>query len=132
MYRLLADAVVVCHLAFIVFVLGGGFLVLRWPKVAWVHVPSAIWGALIEFEGWICPLTPLENRFRELAGEAAYRGDFVERYLLPIIYPENLTPAVQRVLGAAVIAVNTAAYALVIVRKRPSRRVESRERGAGG
>jgi hypothetical protein len=118
LYRLLADAIVVCHFAFIVFVFGGGFLALRRPKVAWLHVPAAVWGALIEFEGWICPLTPLENRFRELAGEAAYRGDFVARYLLPVIYPEHLTPVFQRVLGAAVIAINAVAYALVVARSR--------------
>jgi hypothetical protein len=122
LFRLLADAVVVCHFGFIVFVLAGGFLVLRWPRVAWLHLPAAVWGALIEFEGWTCPLTPLENRFREIAGEAAYRGDFVARYLLPVIYPEALTPAFQRILGAAVIAVNAVAYALALTRNRRTAR----------
>lgn len=118
MYQLLADAVVLCHFAFIVFVFGGGFLVLRWPRLAWIHLPAVVWGALVETMGWICPLTPMENRFRELAGAAAYSGDFVTRYLLRIIYPENLTPAVQLLLGSAVLTVNAVFYAILVRRAR--------------
>lgn len=115
MYRVFADAVLVAHLAFIVFVLGGGLLVLRWPRLAWLHLPAAVWGALIEFAGWTCPLTPLENDFLERAGGISYRGDFIERYLWPVIYPADLTPAIQDVLGGFVIALNCIIYAVVVI-----------------
>ncbi|MDH4285004.1 MAG: DUF2784 domain-containing protein [Gallionellaceae bacterium] len=118
MYQLLADAVLVLHLAFIVFVLCGGLLALRWPKAAWVHLPAAAWGALIELTGWICPLTPLENHFLELAGSATYQSDFIARYLWPIIYPEGLAPAIQKILGGLVIVLNGIVYAVVISRKK--------------
>ena len=109
---ILADALVIVHLLFVAFVVAGGFLVVRWPKLAWLHLPAAAWGAFIEFTGGICPLTPLENRLRVLGGGSAYSGDFVERYLLPILYPENLTLTLQQVLGLAVVGVNLVAYAL--------------------
>jgi hypothetical protein len=109
---ILADALVIVHLLFVAFVVAGGFLVVRWPKLAWLHLPAAAWGAFIEFTGGICPLTPLENRLRVLGGGSAYSGDFVERYLLPILYPENLTFTLQQVLGLAVVGVNLVAYAL--------------------
>lgn len=118
MYAVLADAVLVAHFAFVVFVVLGGWLVVRWPRIAWVHVPAAIWGAAIEFFGWICPLTPLENYLRERAGGAAYEGDFVGRYLLPVIYPEGLTRETQILLGAVVVVFNAAAYARVLWRQR--------------
>jgi len=108
----LADALVVAHLLFVVFVMAGGFLLLRWPKLAWAHLPAAAWAAYIEFSGGICPLTPLENRLRALGGESVYSGGFVERYLLPVLYPENLTLPVQQVLGGLVVGVNLAAYFL--------------------
>ncbi len=123
MYRLLADAIAIVHFLFIVFVVAGGLAALRWPRVAWVHVPAAIWGVLVESMGWVCPLTPLEDRFLMVGGAAASRGDFVARYLLPVLYPEGLTPAAQRGLGALVIAVNMAVYAFVIRRRRTIRRV---------
>lgn len=110
-YRLAADAVTITHLLFIVFVVAGGLLVLRWPKLAWVHLPCAAYGVLIEWVGWVCPLTPLENHFRELAGANGYETGFVEHYLLPIIYPGGLTPTVQFALGALVLATNAAIYA---------------------
>ncbi|WP_324778534.1 DUF2784 domain-containing protein [Thiobacillus sedimenti] len=113
MALLAADALVVLHLLFIVFVMAGGFLLGRWPRVAWVHLPAAAWGAFVEFSGVICPLTPLENRLRVLGGGSAYGGGFVERYLLPLIYPEHLTPAIQQALGVIVVLVNLAAYAWV-------------------
>lgn len=113
MARIFADMVLVAHLAFIAFVLGGGLLALWRPRIAWLHLPAAAWGALNEFAGWTCPLTPLENYFLELAGGVSYRGDFIARYLWPIIYPEGLTPAVQQALGTLVIALNCIIYAAV-------------------
>ncbi|MEM5431622.1 DUF2784 domain-containing protein [Cupriavidus oxalaticus] len=112
----LADLVVIVHGLFIVFVVAGGLLVLRWPRLAWVHLPAAAWGVMIEWSGWICPLTPLENALRRAAGEAGYGGGFVERYLLPLIYPPGLTPAVQLWLGLIVLVVNVAVYAAVYAR----------------
>lgn len=109
-YRLLADAVVLLHVAFVLFVVFGGLLVGRRAWVAWVHVPAAIWGVLIEYSGWICPLTPLENALRERAGETAYAGDFVTHYALPVLYPDNLTRATQFVLGSAALALNAFVY----------------------
>ncbi|UDM50573.1 DUF2784 domain-containing protein [Cupriavidus sp. MP-37] len=114
----LADLVVIAHALFIVFVVAGGLLVLRWPRAAWVHLPAAVWGVLIEWAGWICPLTPLENTLRRAAGQAGYSGGFVERYLLPLIYPAGLTPAVQLWLGMVVLVVNVAIYALWWRRRR--------------
>ena len=123
-YRGLADLVLVVHLAFVAFVVLGGFLVLRYPRLAWIHLPAAIWGVLIEFAGWICPLTPLENWFRARGGEAGYGGGFIEHYLLAALYPTGLTREVQIVLGTIVVALNLAVYALVIARLR-SRQHES-------
>ena len=111
-YRLLADAVVVLHIGFVIFVVVGGFLLRRWPKLIYVHVPVAIWGALIEFIGWVCPLTPLENHLRSLGGQAGYSGGFIEHYLLPILYPHALTRNIQLLLGLLVIACNAVAYFL--------------------
>lgn len=118
MYSALADAVLVLHVAFVLFVVVGGLLVLRWPRVAWLHVPAAIWGVAIELGGWICPLTPLENDLRSRAGESIYHGDFVARYLVPVIYPEGLTRTVQIILGAAALILNLSIYVLVIRRAR--------------
>ena len=109
-FRAAADLVVVVHGVFVVFVVLGGLLVLRWPRLAWMHVPVAVWGALIEFAGWICPLTPLENHLRERAGLATYRGDFISHYLLQLLYPAQLTRADQLWLGAIVIAINAGVY----------------------
>ena len=109
---ILADALVIMHLLFVAFVMAGGFLLVRWPRLAWLHLPAAAWGAIIEFTGWICPLTPLENHLRILGGSSAYSGGFVERYLLPILYPESLTLPIQQVLGGVVVGVNLVAYTL--------------------
>ena len=109
-FRALADAVLLLHLAFILFVMVGGILVLRRPWLAWLHLPAAIWGALIEFAGWICPLTPLEKKLRLLAGEQTYRGGFIDHYLIPLIYPDGLTREIQWLLGMLVLAVNAAVY----------------------
>ncbi len=115
-YRLLADLTVLLHGAFIVFVVFGGWLAWRWRWLAWVHVPCAAWGAMVELVGWVCPLTPLENAFRARAGEAGYRGGFIEHYVVPAIYPAGLTRAQQMVLGATVVAINVVAYVLLIRR----------------
>lgn len=112
MALILADFLVLLHLLFVVFVVAGGFLLLRWPRLAWLQLPAAVWGATIEFSSGICPLTPLENRLRALGGEAGYSVSFVERYLMPILYPANLTVPTQFVLGGLVVAVNLIAYAL--------------------
>ena len=122
MYRILADLVVGVHALFVAFVVIGGLLVLRWPWVAALHLPAAVWGALIEFQGWICPLTPLEKSLREAAGEAGYQGGFIEHYLLPVLYPAGLTRGVQLVLGASVILVNLLVYGVVLVRATRERR----------
>ena len=108
----LAGAVLVLHLLFIAFVVAGAALLWRWPRLAWLHVPAVLWGAYAELSGTICPLTPLENRLRALAGEAGYTQGFIEHYLLPLIYPAALTREVQLALGAAVVAVNALLYAL--------------------
>ena len=117
-YALAANLVLALHGAFVLFVLLGGLLAARWPRVALVHLPAAAWGALIEFRGWVCPLTPLENGLRALAGQAGYDGGFVEHYLLTWLYPAGLTRDVQVVLGLGVLAVNVAAYAWVATRSR--------------
>jgi hypothetical protein len=120
-YRILADVVVGIHALFVAFVMLGGLLALRRPWVAALHLPAAVWGALIELRGWICPLTPLEKSLRAAAGEAGYQGGFIEHYLLPVLYPAGLTRNVQLVLGAAVIVVNVAIYAVVLQRGRAAR-----------
>ncbi len=117
-YRLLADAVLVLHLAFILFVVLGGLLVLRAPRLAWLHLPTVAWAALIEFFGWICPLTPLENRLRELGGEQGYAGGFIAHYLTALIYPAGLTRNLQHLLGALVVAINLAVYLRLWLRRR--------------
>jgi len=118
-YRWLADGVVIVHGLFVVFVVIGGFLALRWPRLAWVHVPAAIWGVLIEFAGWICPLTPLENSLRAMAGEAGYPGGFIEHYVLRLLYPgAALTPNLQLALGTFALGVNVLAYSLLIRKSR--------------
>ncbi|HET9265871.1 MAG TPA: DUF2784 domain-containing protein [Vicinamibacterales bacterium] len=110
MYGLLADALLVAHLAFVLFVTLGGLLVLKWRRLAWLHIPAAAWGATIEFAGWICPLTPLENDLRARAGQSGYEGDFIARYLMPVVYPDGLTRQDQLLLGSAALAINLAIY----------------------
>jgi nitrate reductase gamma subunit len=119
-YRILADLVVGLHMLFVVFVVIGGVLVLRWPWPAVAHVPAAVWGALIEFQGWICPLTPLEKSLRQAAGQSGYPGGFIEHYLLPVLYPAGLTHGVQLVLGTVVVVINLAVYGLLLRRLRRS------------
>ncbi|MEW6593842.1 MAG: DUF2784 domain-containing protein [Thermodesulfobacteriota bacterium] len=121
-YRLLADAVVLLHLAFILFVVFGALLVMRHPRLLWLHLAAAFWGAGIEFTGGICPLTPLENRFRALGGDSPYAGDFIEHYLIPLIYPDNLTRGAQMLLGFGCLAINLLLYAWLFRRKRREKR----------
>lgn len=112
-YRWLADGVVVVHLAFVAFVMVGAFLALKWRWLVWLHLPAAIWGVLIEYAGWICPLTPLENALRARAGEAGYSGDFIQHYLLRALYPGGLTTATQWILGSIALGVNIVGYAVL-------------------
>jgi len=109
-YATMVDLLLLIHGAFVLFVIAGGLLVLRWPLVAWVHVPAALWGAAIEFGGFICPLTPLENAWRRAAGQQAYEGGFIEHYITAALYPTGLTRTMQLVLGMLVLAVNGWVY----------------------
>ena len=118
---LLADAVLVLHLAFIVFVAAGALLLWRWPWLVWLHVPAALWAAYAELPGTICPLTPLENHLRALAGEQGYAGGFIEHYLTALIYPQGPTRAAQLWIGAVVVMVNVTLYAAWL-RRRAHRR----------
>ena len=120
-HRLLADLTVLVHGAFVVFVVLGGVLVLWNLRWAWVHLPAAVWGAWVEFAGKICPLTPLENHLRSLAGEDGYPGGFIEHYVIPLMYPVGLTRDTQFVLGLIVVAINLIAYAFAIRRALRSR-----------
>lgn len=121
-YRALADLVLVVHLTFVLFVVLGGLLVLRWPRAAWLHIPAAIWGVLIEYTGWICPLTPLENSFRARGGEMGYSGGFIEHYIQPLLYPAGLTRGTQIALGSFVLLLNLGAYGILLTRgKTPHR-----------
>lgn len=120
-YRLLADAVLILHLGFIAFVVLGGLIVLRWPRIAWLHLPAVAWGAWIEFSGSICPLTPLEIGLRERGGDATYSGGFIEHYVTALIYPEGLNRSQQVALGAFVLALNAAVYGWLLWRRRRSR-----------
>ncbi|SDX09231.1 Protein of Unknown function [Pseudomonas syringae] len=117
-YRVAADAVVVFHLVFILFVLFGGLLMLRKPRLALLHIPAIAWGTAVEFLHLYCPLTPLENALRSQAGEQGYDGGFVEHYLIPLIYPAGLTPDIQLWLGAVVVVINVAVYGVLLVRHR--------------
>jgi hypothetical protein len=118
-FRGAADLVLVVHLAFVLFVVLGGLLALRWRRVAWVHVPVALYGATIEFLGFVCPLTPLEVWLRRRGGEAGYEGGFIEHYIVAVLYPSGLTREIQLVLGMAVLVLNGIVY-LVWWRRRRS------------
>jgi len=108
--RIIADFLVIIHMAFICFVVLGGLLVMRWKWIAIIHLPSVAWAAFIEFQGWICPLTPLEQHFRHLAGQSGYSGGFIEHYLIPLIYPSGLTRSIQMAIGVFVIIMNMIIY----------------------
>lgn len=113
LYKFFADFIVLLHLAFILFVLFGGLLVYKKPKVGWLHAPVVIWGILISYFRWICPLTPLENYFRFNAGEQGYEGGFINHYIIPLIYPEGFGPAMGLAFAAIVITGNVIIYGLL-------------------
>jgi len=117
-YRFLADVIVMVHVGFVAFVVLGGLLVLRWRRLMWLHIPAAVWGAVVEIAAWICPLTPLEIELRRMGGEVGYAGGFVEHYIVPILYPAELTRTTQIVLGILVLAINLVIYCYVFSRSR--------------
>ena len=117
-YRLLADLVLVLHFAFVAFALFGGLLVWRRPGIAWLHLPALVWGVAVQWADWICPLTPLENHFRMLGGEAGYEGGFIEHFVLKLLYPGDLTLELRYLLGMVLLAVNVVVYARLIFRRR--------------
>jgi hypothetical protein len=122
-YRILADATAILHFAFVLFVALGGLLVLRWRRLAWIHLPAAIWGALIEIMNWTCPLTTYENLFRERGGMQGYGDDFIAYHIFRLIYPEGLTRSMQFAIAGFVFVVNIAVYAKVFpITIRRSRR----------
>lgn len=121
-HALLADVVVVLHVLFVLFVVLGGLMLGRWPRLAWLHLPAVAWGVLIEILGWTCPLTPLENHLRRLAGEAGYETGFIAHYLTPLLYPPALDRPVQWLLGAAALLINLAIYAWWWRKRSDSRR----------
>jgi Protein of Unknown function (DUF2784) len=120
-YQLLADLIVLVHVAFVVFSCLGGLLAARWRPLVWIHLPAVIWAALVEVLGWVCPLTPLENWLRRKGGQAGYPSDFIAHYVLPILYPEGLTRKVQIALGAFVILINLTIYIWILRTKRAKR-----------
>lgn len=117
-FRIAAEALVVIHLGFILFVILGGLTLFRWPRLIWIHLPAAVWGALVELVGAPCPLTPLENRLRIAGNAEAYGGGFIDHYIVPIVYPPGLTREIQVVLGAVVLAVNFFIYFKLLTRNR--------------
>lgn len=118
LYVILANIVVIIHFAFVLFVILGGLLVLRWPRLAWFHLPAALWGMGIEIIGWICPLTPLENWLREKGGAEAYETGFIEHYLLPLLYPEAIPKWMQIAMGLFVLVINLIFYGFLLQRLR--------------
>ena len=120
--RIAADAVLFVHFAFVAFVVLGGLLLLRWPALAWIHLPAVAWAAIVELAGWVCPLTPLEVTLRQAAGVSGYSGDFLEHYIVALLYPEGLTRTLQVSLGAFVILINVFLYSVVLRRVWAERR----------
>jgi len=120
-HKLAADLLVVIHALFVLFVVLGGVVVWRWPRLAWLHLPAAAWGAWIEFTGSICPLTPLEQSLRRAAGGIGYEGGFIDHYLLPVLYPAGMERGAQWTLGLLVVGLNLAIYGRLLLRrgKRP-------------
>jgi hypothetical protein len=123
-FRLAADLLLIVHFIFIIFVITGGFLVLKWPRMLYLHIPAAAWGALIEFQGWICPLTPLEQHLRQAGSQSVYSGGFVEHYVGSIVYPAGLTREMQIFFGIVVIAINLMIYGWLLIGLK-------RDKGAG-
>jgi hypothetical protein len=124
LYRIAADGLVLLHLLFILFVLFGGLLVLKWRHLAWWHLPAAAWGVAVEVFHLTCPLTQWENLMRNAAGQVGYGGGFIEHYVWPVIYPAGLTPSIQLGLGGVVLLINVLVYVRVF-RQRKSRRTST-------
>jgi hypothetical protein len=120
-YRLLADLVVLVHVAFVVFTVLGGLLAARWRRLVWIHLPAVIWAVTVEFFGWVCPLTPLENWLRRRGGQAGYPSDFIAHYILPVLYPEELSRELQITLGALVLLINLSVYTWIFRGKKTTR-----------
>lgn len=116
-YPVAADLLVLFHFLFIVFVIVGGLLVMRWLWLAWLHIPAVAWAAVVEINSWICVLTPWENELRRLAGQDGYSGGFIEHYIVPIIYPSGLTHGIQIAMGVSVIIINLVVYSLIVYRR---------------
>lgn len=116
LYRVLTDVVVVVHIIFILFAVTGGLLILRSKRFAWLHLPAVIWAVLVEMNGWMCPLTPLENYFREKSGVMGYKTGFIEHYFMPLLYPGTITRRAQIILGILVLAINVGIYGWVLSR----------------
>jgi len=112
-YLFLADLVVIVHLSFVAFVIAGGLLALKWRRFSYIHVPAVGWGVLVEIMGWVCPLTPVEIWLRENAGAKGYSTGFIEHYILPVLYPAQLTPTLQWVLGILLLIVNAVIYSWI-------------------
>jgi hypothetical protein len=129
-YNFLSNLVVFLHLLFILFVCLGAFLVIKWPRIVWIHIPFALWGIVVEYFNMLCPLTPLENYFRKMSGGNTYETDFIERYFVPLIYPETLTRNLQFVLGSIVIVLNFAIYGFILY-KRIKKRSKSVSKKSG-
>ena len=121
-YFFLADLLVIFHFLFILFVVFGGLFVFKWPRVICLHIPAAVWGGLIEIQGWLCPLTPIENRLRQAADVTAYKDGFIEHYLVPVIYPTELTREDQLFLGLSVLILNGIVYIWVLLRRLRKKR----------
>lgn len=121
--RIGADLVLLIHLAFVLFVVFGSLLVLRWPRLVWLHLPAAVWGVVVELTGWVCPLTPLEQQLRVAAGEGTYSGGFIGHYVWPLLYPAGLTREMQLLIAASVLLINGVAYGWLLIRHR---RIEAR------
>jgi hypothetical protein len=117
-FALLAALIVLVHLLFVVFACVGGMLAVRWPRIAWIHLPAAAWAVFVELSGGVCPLTPLELALRRLAGLPDYSGDFVANYVFPVLYPEGLTRGAQFAVGGFVVATNVIAYGWVFWRRK--------------
>lgn len=116
-YTLLADGILFLHLSFVLFVLFGGLLAMKWRRAMWFHLPAVAWGTFVELTGWICPLTPLENWLRVQGGGSGYEGDFLERYLLALLYPDGLTRETQILLGLVVLVVNGLIYGWLLSKR---------------
>lgn len=122
LYRFAADFIVLLHFAFILFVIFGGMLALRLPRLAWLHLPAAAWGVFVEISGRLCPLTPLENHLRDLAGQPRYRQGFIDHYIMPLVYPTNLQRTEQMLLGVGCLVLNGLVYVWVIKGYRARKR----------